>query len=123
VLPGRLLTVDHLVRSASEKTSLHQRFKADLVDMETEAVAALCTERKVRFLSIRVVSDEATAELPSEVAGLMNQKGARLAGSALRAIWNRPSSLRDFWSLHAGAQEAADRLADVTLAAIGQLPS
>ena len=86
------------------------------------AVAQLCSERNVRFLSIRVVSDDAEAELPVEVASLMNKSGSYLVGSALRAIWNRPSCMKDFLALHNHASEAADRLATVTLAAIEALP-
>jgi adenosylhomocysteine nucleosidase len=39
----------------------------------------------------------------------------------LRAIWHRPSSLKDFWTLHEHAQEAADRLAAFTAGAIERL--
>ena len=119
---GRLLTADAIVRTAAEKADLRSRHGADLVDMETSAVAALCAERRVRFLSVRVVSDEAAADLPREIATLMTRSGGYRVGAALRAIWNRPSSLKDFLALHGHAQEAADRLADVTLAAIVRLP-
>jgi adenosylhomocysteine nucleosidase len=119
---GRLVTVDSVVRTAAEKAELRARTGANVVDMESSAVAALCSERAVRFLSIRVVTDEAGADLPKEVVALMNRSGSYLVGSALRAIWNRPSSLRDLLALHNHAQEAADRLADVTLAAVARLP-
>ena len=66
----------------------------------TAGVAAVCSERSVRFLSIRVVSDDAGVDLPAEVATLMTKSGSYRVGAALRAIWNRPSSLTDFWSLH-----------------------
>jgi adenosylhomocysteine nucleosidase len=120
-LPGRLLTVDRIIRTAAEKAELHQREGATLVDMETSAVAALCSERLVRFLSIRVISDEAGADLPAEVAALLTRSGSYRVGAALRAIWQRPSSLKDFWALHEHAQEAADRLAAVVAMAIGTL--
>jgi adenosylhomocysteine nucleosidase len=119
---GRLLTVDALVRTAAEKAALRDRYQADLLDMESSAVAALCSQRAVRFLSLRVVSDEADTDLPREVATLMTRSGSYLVGSAIRAIWNRPSALRDFWSLHEHAQAAADRLADATLGVIAHLP-
>lgn len=119
---GRLLTVDAIVRSAAEKAALRDRYGADLVDMETSAVAGVCSERGVRFLPVRVVSDEAAEDLPREVVNLMTRSGSYLVGSALRAIWHRPSALKDFWALHEHAQGAADRLADVTLAAIARLP-
>ena len=123
LITGRLVTVDAIVRTAAEKSELRARSGADVVDMETSAVAALCGERSVRFLSVRVVSDEAGEDLPREVVALMNRSGGYLLGSALRAIWDRPSSLKDFLALHNHAQEAADRLADVTLAAISRLPA
>jgi adenosylhomocysteine nucleosidase len=120
---GRLLTVDAIVRTAAEKELLRQQYSADVVDMETSAVAAVCAERGVKFLSIRVISDEAGVDLPREIASLMTRSGSYQVGAALRAIWNRPSSIKDFWALHEHAQEAADKLADVTLGAIAQLPS
>jgi adenosylhomocysteine nucleosidase len=122
IVPGRLLTVDRIIRTAAEKADLRGRFAADVVDMETSAVAALCSERLVKFLSIRVVSDEAAVDLPAEVASLMTRSGSYRVGAALRAIWQRPSSLKDFWALHEHAQEAADRLAAVASLAIGELP-
>ncbi|AGA27253.1 phosphorylase family protein [Singulisphaera acidiphila] len=122
VRSGRLLTVDAIVRTAVEKAELHARFGADVVDMETSSVASLCSERLVRFLSIRVVSDEAGIDLPPEVAALMTRSGSYQVGAALRAIWKRPSSLKDFWALHEHAQEAADRLATITAGAIADLP-
>lgn len=123
VTPRRLLTVDAIVRTAAEKATLRERFGADLVDMETAAVAAVCRERSVPCLSVRVVSDEAGADLPREVVTLMTRSGSYLVGSTLRALWNRPSALKDFWALHEHAQEAADTLADAVLAAIARLPA
>lgn len=111
---GRLLTVNAIVRTAAEKADLRARFGADIVDMETSAVAGFCTQRAIRFLSIRVVSDEAGVDLPKEVLDLMTRSGSYRVGAAVRAIWNRPSSLKDFWNLHEQALQAADRLAEVT---------
>jgi adenosylhomocysteine nucleosidase len=119
---GRLLTIDMIARTAVEKAALRERYGADVVDMETSAVAGVCSERGVRFLSIRVISDVAGEDLPKEVIALMAKSGSNLVGSALRAIWKRPSALKDFWALHDHAQAAADCLADATLAAIARLP-
>jgi adenosylhomocysteine nucleosidase len=118
---GRLLTVDGIVRTAAEKAELRARFGADVVDMESAGVAAACAERSARFLSIRVISDEAEADLPPEVATMITGSGSYRVGAALRAIWNRPSSLKDFWALHEHAREAADRLATMTVSLIERL--
>ncbi len=121
IRPGRLLTVDRIIRTSVEKAELHRRFEADVVDMETSAVAALCSERAVRFLAVRVISDEARVDLPPEIAALLTRSGSYRVGAALRALWHRPSSLKDFWTLHEHAQEAADRLAAFTAGAIERL--
>jgi adenosylhomocysteine nucleosidase len=108
---GRLITLDRIVASALARRELHESSQADLVDMESFAVAALCQERLVKFLSLRVISDDSTSNLPPEVATLLSHTGSYRIGAALRAIWRRPSSLKDFWNLHEQALEAADRLA------------
>ena len=103
--------MDRLIAHPSEKAGLRQSHGADLIDMETSAVALLARERWLRFLAIRVISDDAGAELPAEVARLLTHSSSYRMGVALRAIWHRPSALKDFWKLHARALEAADRLA------------
>jgi adenosylhomocysteine nucleosidase len=121
IATGRLLTVDRVIASAVEKGELHARHGARLVDMETSAVAAVCSARGVRFLAIRIISDEAGVDLPPEVVTLLTRSGSYRVGAALRALWNRPSRIKDFWALHEQAQEAADRLASFTVAALGRL--
>ena len=79
--------------------------------MESSAVASVCSERLIRFLSIRVISDDAQTDLPREVATVIAHGGSYRVGAALRAVWQRPSSIKDFWSLYEHAIEAAGRLA------------
>ena len=122
-LTGRLLTVDRLILDSAEKAELHRTSGADLVDMESSAVAAVCGEKLVRFLSVRVISDDARTDLPREVAALLVRSGSYRVGAAVRAIWNRPASLKDFWALHERALEAADRLAKFVMRCFEDLPA
>ncbi|MEO6811201.1 MAG: nucleoside phosphorylase [Isosphaeraceae bacterium] len=122
ITSGRVLTVDAIVRTALEKAELHQRFGADVVDMETSSVANVCATRGIRFLSIRVVSDEAQTDLPAEVLSILGSTGSYRLGAALGAIWRRPSSLKDLWTLRDHAVSAADRLAEVVPGVFAQLP-
>ncbi len=121
--PRTLATVDRVILDAAEKRRLHEETGADLVDMETSAVAEICARRLVRFLSVRVVSDDARSDLPREVASLISKTGSYRIGAALRAIWNRPSSVKDFWSLQEQALEAADRLATFLVRCLSELPA
>ena len=119
---GRLLTVDQLVLRAQEKEELRRTFEADLVDMESSAVAAVCDEKLIRFLAVRVISDDAHGDLPREVASLLSRQGSYRVGAAMRAIWRRPASLKDFWTLYERALEAAGRLAKSVELCLDELP-
>ena len=99
-LTGRLLTVDRLILGSAEKGELHDTARADLVDMESSAVAAVCGETRV--------------PVPLDARDQRRRPDRSAAGSRvaldphrelphrrrIRAIWNRPSSLKDFWTLH-----------------------
>ena len=119
---GRLITVDRVVLSAVDKREMHRLYQADLVDMESSAVAAVCQEKLVRFLSIRVISDDAHHDLPHEVAAIMNPSGVYRVGATLRSVWRRPSSVKDFWKLYEHSIEAAGRLSKFIMRCLDDLP-
>ena len=59
---GRLLTVDAIVRTFEAKQRLGAEHQALAVDMETSAVASVCRDERIRFLSVRVISDAVECE-------------------------------------------------------------
>lgn len=117
----RLLTADHMVREVVEKRSLGARFGAVAVDMETLAVAQVCRDTQTRFMAVRTVSDDLSADLPPEVISVTGSTGKARIGATLGALWNRPSSLKDMWRLREQAQLASERLADFLDGVIVQL--
>jgi len=52
------------VSGPAEKRSLAARYKADVVDMESSAVAAVAREHGVDFLAVKAVSDELDFAMP-----------------------------------------------------------
>jgi adenosylhomocysteine nucleosidase len=119
---GRLLTVDHIIRTAEEKRSLAKQHDAIACDMETMAVAEVCRRHKVRFLSVRIISDAVDDHLPPEIDKLLEQKTlAAKLGAAAGAIFKRPSSVKDMWQLREDALKASDRLAKFLLGVVPQL--
>ena len=121
---GRLLTVDKIVRMPKQRRTLANEHDALACDMETMAVAEVCAKRKVRLVSVRVVSDEVNDELPREVGKLMSQKSlAGKLGSATGAIWRRPGVVKDMWKLKETALKASDRLAKFLKGVVVQLPA
>ncbi|MFV0442918.1 MAG: 5'-methylthioadenosine nucleosidase [Planctomycetaceae bacterium] len=110
VYVGRLATADHIVHTVAEKHAIAERTGALAVDMESLAVAEVCRERKVKFLAVRAISDDCSADLPSEVLSVLGGTGSIRAGAVVGALWNRPSSYKDLWRLRQNANLAADRL-------------
>ena len=118
-----LLTTDHVVASPKEKRSLGLKTGAELVDMETFAVAEVCRKHDVPFLSLRIILDTAEEELPQDVQRIMKNAeigGARLAGTVLGSLFSRPSSMIDLFSLKQRALEATDRLAKRIAVELGE---
>lgn len=108
---GRLLSVDHLVRTAEERRTLGQQHDALACDMESMGVARACRKRK-QWLSVRIVSEALDDQLPVELERLQDQNSwAAKLGVAAGALFHRPSSIKDMWKLKEDALKASDRLA------------
>jgi adenosylhomocysteine nucleosidase len=43
-------------------------------------------------------------------------------GAAMRTLWQRPASIKDFWTLYERALEAADVLARCIVRCLAELP-
>ncbi|MBI3838186.1 MAG: hypothetical protein HY288_09680 [Planctomycetia bacterium] len=119
---GRLLTVDRIIRDPDEKRALGIRYGALAVDMESCAVAEVCRNEKIRFLSVRVISDSIHHALPEDIDFLIKRRTtAGRIGAAAGAILRRPSSIKDMWQLKEDALVASDRLAKFLAGVVGQL--
>lgn len=108
---GRLATSEQIVHTVAAKQDLAARTGAIAVDMESLAVAEVCRERKVRFIAVRGISDDCSADLPSEVLSVLGGTGSIRAGAVVGALWKRPSSYKDLWRLRQNAVLAAERMA------------
>ncbi len=108
---GKVLTVDQIVRAVDEKRALAAQYEAIAVDLESLAVAQVCRDSKTKFMAIRVISDDMTADLPPEILSVVGATGAVRIGAALGALWKRPGSATDMWKLRDHALKAATKLA------------
>ncbi|MCZ6602126.1 MAG: hypothetical protein O6952_03890 [Planctomycetota bacterium] len=63
-LKGRVITVDHPLRRASDKREAGKRWNAVAAEMEAFHLARLAQERRVPFLCVRAVSDGVNQDLP-----------------------------------------------------------
>ena len=118
-----LLTVNDVVESPKQKRTLHEQTGAELVDMETFAVAEVCRGREVPFLSIRVILDAVEDQIPRDIANILENMGKgtfRFSGSLFGSVWSRPSVVFDLVSLKRRAFTATERLAKFTVAELSR---
>jgi adenosylhomocysteine nucleosidase len=108
---GRLLTADEMVRTVAEKEALAQKHEAIAVDMESLAVAQIALEQKIRFMAVRAISDDMSADLPPEILSIIGSTGALRVGAALGSLVKRPGSFKDMMHLRENAHAAAKSLA------------
>jgi nucleoside phosphorylase len=82
-------STDHVVTSVRERAELAVRFGADVVDMEGSALAVALAARNVRFTMVRVVSDDASRDLPA-LEGAIRSDGRLDAVRIALAFARRP---------------------------------
>ena len=108
-----LITVDSVIASKERKARLRQETHADLVDMESAAVAIVAQNADIQFLAVRAIFDTSEETLPPEVSQLSQpQSPMHRFGAALAAITQRPAAVTDLWRLWEQGISCSRTLAD-----------
>jgi adenosylhomocysteine nucleosidase len=119
---GRIVSVGQPIRTPAERRAIAEKHGAVACDMETMAVAQVCRQAKLRFLSVRIISDAVDEEPALPVKGVRSQDSiAAKLGAATGAVIGRPSSVKDFWQTKEDALRLSDRLAAFLVGVVGQL--
>jgi len=99
-----VVSVDRVVCTVAAKRDLAARTAADLVDMETHAVARVARSHGLPCLAVRVISDDSHKDLPADVATLAGPASTlRRLGAVVGAVGRRPAAAQDLWRLWAHA--------------------
>ncbi|MFM8734692.1 MAG: hypothetical protein ACKOC8_05795 [Pirellulales bacterium] len=118
-----IVTVEQVVATVEAKRRLHEQTGAQIVDMETHAVAHAALSAGLPCGCVRVVSDDASQELPREIDSLARPQSAwRRAGAAIAAIGRRPGAAADLWRLWEHAVVDGRSLAHALVATLEALP-
>lgn len=110
-------TADHVVTTLAERSALASRYDAAVVDMEGTHLAAAFTARGARFAMVRVVSDDASRDLPAL------ERAIRADGSvdALRIATAFVRSPRAAYAFVRSVRLALRRLTELTPLVISSL--
>jgi adenosylhomocysteine nucleosidase len=117
----RLLTATALVATRQEKLDLGRRFQAAIVDMESAAVAEVCSRKGIPFTAVRAISDAVDTELSPQLVRLFSG-GTVSSWKACRALVSKPSLFWEFRRLARDTRIASRALAEELLTVIGNPP-
>jgi len=108
--PSRLLTCGELVADPTRKESLAQRYRAQVVDMESAEVARLCEAKRLPLVCFRAISDDAATELSPHLIPLLSSGRVSPIGLA-GALLRRPLLLLQLLRLERATRRAGRNLA------------
>jgi adenosylhomocysteine nucleosidase len=103
----------HIATTVAEKQQLRTQTGADVVEMESGAILAVCRESRIPCAMVRAISDTAGENLPLDFNRLMRPDMSldpgKLAWAIVKAPWKIPALIQ----LHKKTSFAAKELADV----------
>lgn len=109
--PAIFTCVDHIATTAFEKQLLRANSQADVVEMESEVIHAICREREIPCATVRVISDTAHEDLPLDFNQLSNPDQSLNFGRLALAIAKSPGKIPALLRLQKQTSFAARRLA------------
>jgi adenosylhomocysteine nucleosidase len=117
---GNVLTVPEPLLTSTEKQSHGLQTQSSIVDMESYWIATECEQMDVPMVSLRVILDEMSHDLPQLVAAITADGGEKEWRHALRAML-KPSSVSALLPLAVRARKAATTIKAAVQAVIPTL--
>lgn len=109
--PAIFTCVDRIATTAFEKQMLRANTQADAVEMESEAILAICREQGIPGATVRVISDPANEDLPLDFNQLSNADQSLNFGKLALALAKSPGKIPALLRLQKQIRHAARQLA------------
>jgi adenosylhomocysteine nucleosidase len=111
--PATIYCADRIATTVAEKIQLRNATSADAVEMESAAIHAVCAEKNIPCVTVRVISDTADEDLPLDFNALAKADKSIHFGKLFLAIAKSPGKIPQLMQLQKKTKFAAERLADV----------
>ena len=111
--PAKFFCADHIATTVAEKKNLRAETGADVVEMESAAIHAVCREHGIPCATVRVISDTASEDLPLDFNALSKPDKNLDFGKLFLAIAKSPGKIGALMQLQKKTKFAAEQLAEV----------
>lgn len=111
--PVKFYCADRIATTVAEKKALREQTGADAVEMESAAIHAVCAEKNISCVTLRVISDTAGEDLPLDFNALARPDKSLDFGKLVLAIAKSPGKIAKLMALQKKTSFAAKRLAAV----------
>jgi purine-nucleoside phosphorylase len=111
--PVKFFCADRIATTVAEKKQLRAETGADVVEMESAAIHAVCAGQGIPCATVRVISDTANEDLPLDFNALSKPDKNLDYGKLFLAIAMSPGKIGALMELQKKTKFAAEQLAEV----------
>jgi adenosylhomocysteine nucleosidase len=108
---AKFVCTDRIAITVAEKNKLRVETEADVVEMESAAIHAVCQEHRIPCVTVRAISDTAHEDLPLDFNALAKPDKSIDFGKLALAIAKSPGKISALMQLQKKTNLAAHRLA------------
>ena len=116
--PVKFFCADRIATTITEKKRLRDETGADAVEMESAAIHAVCRERRIACITVRVILDQADENLPLDFNALARPDQSLDFGKLMLALAKSPRKIGALLALQKKTSFAAKQMAAVLVPVI-----
>jgi len=109
-VPAKFYCAKRVAVTATEKQELWRSTGADVVEMESSVIRAICKERGIPSATVRVVLDTAQEDLPLDFNILMTSRQKINYPKLIWILLSRPHKILPLWKFQRQSMIAAQNL-------------